>query len=664
MFSDKKTKSVADAVAKIMSEELKGMQHKIDVAEPKGKLTGADFKKLRSMKKEEAEQINELSSNTLKNYQAKNMEAGQIAMIRGDKKTLAKRTAGKHAVEKKLAGLQGEEVENLDEVKLADLPKRTVKGKSYGADYEDPEGRDDADEKPAEPVKRGRGRPKGTFKRRFNTKLYKESFTEMMQNLDQRGLDFVSEMLVVEEPTNDEYTAEVKDAQEKSEGKGKKAEVAKPAVQAVKNEEVEQILEGKMDKMSLSHLWNSHAEHSYMADQGYGHGGANPNLNHHAATAIENHVRKHYGNKVADDMVSHSDHHVIAGEYAGPDDADYHEKEMEKLKKKHNIKEEVEQIDEEILNEVSLQTKIKAYAQHSNAAYEAGDYGNEDDEEKHTKKADKLYAHILKHHGPEAAAHAEKAANSATFGTEKSRNRGNDKLSGGLRKHLSTQVTKSGKIPKSTQKAMKNVSSRITGPKGKLPEEVEQIFEGRIIGRRASNYHKETDYSMPRHLSMYNYSLKDLHHGHAFHSYVRDAEEPKYGGGPHGAAADTVHRIEKHVHDEYGPEAAKQLHHSGGARGGPDGDDENYEKTKKLAQAHYKKLKDEEKVFTKAPIQKTKNEEVEQIDERHLTSAETKKKEEVVKSMKKKLSGFRERYGKRAKEVMYATATKVAKGSK
>jgi hypothetical protein len=38
-----------------------------------------------------------------------------------------------------------------------------------------------------------------------------------------------------------------------------------------------------------------------------------------------------------------------------------------------------------------------------------------------------------------------------------------------------------------------------------------------------------------------------------------------------------------------------------------------------------------------------------------------KKKEEIVKSMKKGLSGFKERYGDRAKEVMYATATKNAK---
>ena len=50
-----------------------------------------------------------------------------------------------------------------------------------------------------------------------------------------------------------------------------------------------------------------------------------------------------------------------------------------------------------------------------------------------------------------------------------------------------------------------------------------------------------------------------------------------------------------------------------------------------------------------------------EIDEKTLTSAETSKKEEIVKSMKKNLPGFRKRYGDRAKEVMYATATKQAK---
>lgn len=50
-----------------------------------------------------------------------------------------------------------------------------------------------------------------------------------------------------------------------------------------------------------------------------------------------------------------------------------------------------------------------------------------------------------------------------------------------------------------------------------------------------------------------------------------------------------------------------------------------------------------------------------ELSEKTLTPAESKKKEEIVKSMKKGASGFKERYGKRAKEVMYATATKQAK---
>ena len=51
------------------------------------------------------------------------------------------------------------------------------------------------------------------------------------------------------------------------------------------------------------------------------------------------------------------------------------------------------------------------------------------------------------------------------------------------------------------------------------------------------------------------------------------------------------------------------------------------------------------------------------LSERELTKGEEKKKEKYVKGMKKNKSDFKDRYGKDAEAVMYATATKMAKES-
>jgi len=50
-----------------------------------------------------------------------------------------------------------------------------------------------------------------------------------------------------------------------------------------------------------------------------------------------------------------------------------------------------------------------------------------------------------------------------------------------------------------------------------------------------------------------------------------------------------------------------------------------------------------------------------ELDERSLTKGEEKKREKYVKGMKKSKEDFKKRYGKRGEEVMYATATKMAK---
>lgn len=84
--------------------------------------------------------------------------------------------------------------------------------------------------------------------------------------------------------------------------------------------------------------------------------------------------------------------------------------------------------------------------------------------------------------------------------------------------------------------------------------------------------------------------------------------------------------------------------------------------------AEIKKTQDKSQGKDKAKVAEPKvdavkdvNEEVEQIEERELSSSEKDKKETYVKSMKKGLQGFKERYGDKGKEVMYATATKMAK---
>lgn len=61
-----------------------------------------------------------------------------------------------------------------------------------------------------------------------------------------------------------------------------------------------------------------------------------------------------------------------------------------------------------------------------------------------------------------------------------------------------------------------------------------------------------------------------------------------------------------------------------------------------------------------ALLSNIRNEQV-QIDEKVLSKMEMKKREELVKSMKKNQADFEKRYPGRGKEVMYATATKMAK---
>jgi hypothetical protein len=104
-------------------------------------------------------------------------------------------------------------------------------------------------------------------------------------------------------------------------------------------------------------------------------------------------------------------------------------------------------------------------------------------------------------------------------------------------------------------------------------------------------------------------------------------------------------------------------------------DNEEYEK--EITKAKDKSVGKDKAEVAKASVQAVKSEEthtkIQMIDmtdpdniqkseidleEREMTDAEMKERERIVKGMKKGMQGFKQRYGDRAKEVMYATATK------
>lgn len=165
---------------------------------------------VKKLTKEEAEELSELSKTTLGNYIKGASKDASTKILTGttkgnnkdlvgankDFKTAAKRNAGiKKAVDKltkegtemsKLTFKQfveqldemvefvvtNEEVEQILEYTPGAGGVTRVTGKSYGANYHDPEGDDDADDKPAAkpaakpaeaPAKRGRGRPAGSY---------------------------------------------------------------------------------------------------------------------------------------------------------------------------------------------------------------------------------------------------------------------------------------------------------------------------------------------------------------------------------------------------------------------------------------------------------------------------------------------------------------------
>ena len=321
IFNDKALKGVADAVSKIMDEELKGNQTKID-ANHNGKIDGQDFKILRAKKnvKEEAENLEEKNwiAGAIKKPGALHRKLGvpEGEKIPAAKVAAAAKKGGELGKEARLAqtlkklprhhGPRNEEVE-LDEAfpTVADGEKslrakegktssgtvtKTKTGLVHKRDYKDDTDTDDAQKKPS-----GYG-ARQNFKRSTRVNEQKLSFTEMLQLYNEAGIEVIAKIApqtvkfgdtevevidanivngavgitVAEEVDNETFTKEVEAQKAKNAGGGKKAEVAKASVQAVEVQKEETELEEARGKEIIL---DKPAKHGEFQNRGKSTGG-------------------------------------------------------------------------------------------------------------------------------------------------------------------------------------------------------------------------------------------------------------------------------------------------------------------------------------------------------------------------------------------------------
>jgi len=248
------------------AERLKDMRKNEKEAEKMDKQYSAMRKKREQdkLKKEEVEQIDELSTSTLKSYisgaqkdrdsQSDSKNSGDREEAAYAKKQIVKRTSG--IVDAK-SRMNKEEVE-LDEVKMADLPSTKVQGRAYGASKPEPHPLD-VMKGPTEKQLLGvKSEKKKKFSemvnlyqdggmKSFMEALSKEEEDEIIDEVSKEIADYTmdvidageyTEVTIGEEASQDEFNAEIEKAKAKSQGKDK-AEVAKAAVQAVQQEEVD-----------------------------------------------------------------------------------------------------------------------------------------------------------------------------------------------------------------------------------------------------------------------------------------------------------------------------------------------------------------------------------------------------------------------------------------
>ena len=270
-FNNQTTRNVADIAAKILAgetpsqplnEELKGDQHKID-KNKNNKIDAEDFRILRGEKKMKEE--TELSESHFKvgdkvKCKTSGMKGEVVKLDKdhGDDDEAYYTVKREDGETKKMAPKDmtkiDEEVEQIQEYESKDgryVHKGTYgyggRGVEHGeTDYK----KANDEEKKADKKKPAR---KGYGARQNYVRSYaKESFSGLLDVYREGGLKSLHEALIVEEPTNDEFTKELEDHKAKAELKKKQPDIAKPSVQAVKVEEdVEQVEERSLTEPEM-----------------------------------------------------------------------------------------------------------------------------------------------------------------------------------------------------------------------------------------------------------------------------------------------------------------------------------------------------------------------------------------------------------------------------
>jgi hypothetical protein len=243
---DKSINNVADAASKIMAEKLHPNQQKLDVHEPeKDKLTADDFKKLRAKKevKEEAEQLEELSTNKLLSYRSKAVEKlGQGDAKKDEKRKLGIGLSGQKVKDR----MTKEETEQLQEyeAKSGVYKHQGTYGRAKGVEHGDTDYDKENEmakslDKPKKP-----NRAKYGARQNFNRSTrVNEDFSNLIDSFKSGGLKALEEGMktrkeMKEEADNEQFHAEVEKAKKKNSGEDRNDKgVAAASVQAVKNEQ-------------------------------------------------------------------------------------------------------------------------------------------------------------------------------------------------------------------------------------------------------------------------------------------------------------------------------------------------------------------------------------------------------------------------------------------